>query len=137
MAVIETRDLRKHYGRMEALRGVTLKVEPGEVFGLLGQNGAGKTTLIKILLGIVKSAKARPTLLGHPAGTAERPQTRRLLAGRPPLSRVSLRRTACSTFTARSTAWPRTIADGRSRSCSNWSASPAACTTRSAPIPRA
>src|SRR5207244_4330484 len=50
VAVIETRDLRKRFGRIEALRGVTLKVEPGEVFGLLGQNGAGKTTLIKILL---------------------------------------------------------------------------------------
>jgi ABC-2 type transport system ATP-binding protein len=71
VAVIETRDLRKRYGRVEALRGVTLKVEPGEVFGLLGQNGAGKTTLIKILLGIVKSGEGDATLFHHPAGTAE------------------------------------------------------------------
>ena len=71
MAVIETRDLRKHYGRIEALRGVTLKVEPGEIFGLLGQNGAGKTTLIKILLGIVKHGEGEATLFHHPAGTAE------------------------------------------------------------------
>src|SRR5262245_41289627 len=71
VAVIETRDLRKHYGRVEALRGVTLKVEPGEVFGLLGQNGAGKTTLIKILLGIVKFGEGEATLFHHPAGTAE------------------------------------------------------------------
>jgi ABC-2 type transport system ATP-binding protein len=69
--VIQTRDLRKRYGRVEALRGVTLKVEPGEVFGLLGQNGAGKTTLIKILLGIVKFGEGDATLFHHPAGTAE------------------------------------------------------------------
>lgn len=71
MAVIETRDLRKRYGRVEALRGVTLKVEPGEIFGLLGQNGAGKTTLIKILLGVVKFGDGEATLFHHPAGTAE------------------------------------------------------------------
>jgi ABC-2 type transport system ATP-binding protein len=71
VAVIETRDLRKHYGRIEALRGVTLKVEPGEIFGLLGQNGAGKTTLIKILLGIVKFGDGEATVFLHPAGTAE------------------------------------------------------------------
>lgn len=71
MAVIETRDLRKDYGRVQALRGVTLKIEAGEVFGLLGQNGAGKTTLIKILLGIVKFGEGEATLFHHPAGTAE------------------------------------------------------------------
>jgi ABC-2 type transport system ATP-binding protein len=71
VAVIETRDLRKRYGRVEALRGVTLKVEQGEVFGLLGQNGAGKTTLIKILLGIVKFGEGDATLFHHPAGTPE------------------------------------------------------------------
>jgi ABC-2 type transport system ATP-binding protein len=71
VAVIETRDLRKRYRSVEALRGVTLKVEPGEVFGLLGQNGAGKTTLIKILLGIVKFGDGEATLFHHPAGTAD------------------------------------------------------------------
>src|SRR6476469_1517894 len=71
VAVIETKDLRKRYKRVEALRGVTLKVEPGEVFGLLGQNGAGKTTLVKILLGIVKYREGEATVFHHPAGTAE------------------------------------------------------------------
>ncbi|HVK10896.1 MAG TPA: ABC transporter ATP-binding protein [Gemmataceae bacterium] len=71
MAVIETRNLRKRYKRVEALRGVTLKVEPGEIFGLLGQNGAGKTTLIKILLGIVKNAEGEALLFHEPAGTAD------------------------------------------------------------------
>ena len=71
MAVIETRDLRKRYKKVEALRGVTLKVEPGEVFGLLGQNGAGKTTLIKILLGIVKHGEGEALLFHEPAGSAD------------------------------------------------------------------
>src|SRR2546429_316712 len=48
--VIETHNLVKRYGKIEALKGVSLQVERGEIYGLLGQNGAGKTTLVKILL---------------------------------------------------------------------------------------
>jgi ABC-2 type transport system ATP-binding protein len=68
--VIETRNLVKRYGRIEALRGVTLAVEQGEIYGLLGQNGAGKTTLIKTLLGITKVTDGEAFLLGEPAGSA-------------------------------------------------------------------
>ncbi|HVK17310.1 MAG TPA: ABC transporter ATP-binding protein [Fimbriiglobus sp.] len=71
MAVVSVTDLRKHYGRIEALRGVSLQVEPGQIFGLLGQNGAGKSTLIKILLGIVRKTDGDADLLGYPAGTTE------------------------------------------------------------------
>jgi ABC-2 type transport system ATP-binding protein len=70
VSVIETHDLRKRYKKVEALRGVSLKVEPGEIFGLLGQNGAGKTTLIKILLGIVKRTDGDAMLFHEPAGSA-------------------------------------------------------------------
>jgi ABC-2 type transport system ATP-binding protein len=70
VAVIETHELRKRYKGVEALRGVSLKVEPGEIFGLLGQNGAGKTTLIKILLGIVRRGEGEARLFNEPAGTA-------------------------------------------------------------------
>ncbi len=69
MSVIETRDLCKNYGKIEALKGVSIRVEPGEVYGLLGQNGAGKTTLIKVLLGIVHKTDGDANLLGAPAGT--------------------------------------------------------------------
>ncbi len=71
MAVVSTSDLRKNYGRIAALRGVSIDVEPGQVFGLLGQNGAGKSTLIKILLGIVRKTDGDAFLLGYPAGTTE------------------------------------------------------------------
>jgi len=72
---IETRDLRKTYvegfirrKRQEALKGVSLRVERGEIFGLLGGNGAGKTTFIKTLLGIIRKSGGQAQLLGFPAG---------------------------------------------------------------------
>jgi ABC-2 type transport system ATP-binding protein len=67
--VIETKDLVKRYGRIEALKGVTLNVEKGQIYGLLGQNGAGKTTLIKVLLGITSRTEGEARLLDQPAGT--------------------------------------------------------------------
>ncbi len=69
MSVIATDNLVKHYGRIEALRGVSLTVQRGEIFGLLGQNGAGKTTLVKILLGITTLTDGRARLLDEPVGT--------------------------------------------------------------------
>jgi ABC-2 type transport system ATP-binding protein len=72
---IETRDLSKTYiegllrrKRQQALKQVTLRVERGEIFGLLGGNGAGKTTFIKTLLGIIRKSAGEATLLGLPAG---------------------------------------------------------------------
>ncbi len=50
--IIQVEDLRKKYGSVEALRGVSFQVNPGEVFGLLGPNGAGKTTTVEILEGL-------------------------------------------------------------------------------------
>src|SRR5437879_4073216 len=67
-AVIETHDLAKNYGNIQALRGVTLTVQQGNIYGLLGQNGAGKTTLIKILLGIAQCWEGEASLLGAEAG---------------------------------------------------------------------
>jgi ABC-2 type transport system ATP-binding protein len=57
--IIETADLRKNYGEVEAVRGLNLQVPVGSIYGFLGRNGAGKTTTIKVLLGM-----ARPTS-GH------------------------------------------------------------------------
>src|SRR5262245_31928576 len=65
---IETRDLRKTYGRTVALDGLDLRVERGEVFGLLGPNGAGKTTAVKLLLGLTRPTGGRGELLGRPLG---------------------------------------------------------------------
>jgi ABC-2 type transport system ATP-binding protein len=74
-AAIETHDLRKTYvegllrrKRQEALKGVSLRVERGEIFGLLGGNGAGKTTFVKSLLGIIRRTAGDARVLGFPAG---------------------------------------------------------------------
>lgn len=68
MAVIVTRKLVKQFGKIRALKGVSLEVRPGEIFGLLGQNGAGKTTLIKVLLGVISSTDGEAFVLDRPAG---------------------------------------------------------------------
>jgi ABC-2 type transport system ATP-binding protein len=67
--VIEIKNLVKQYGKIEALKGVTLNVEKGEIFGLLGQNGAGKTTMVKILLGITRPSFGQASLMGESVGT--------------------------------------------------------------------
>ena len=54
LSVIETADLRKSYGEIEAVRGLNLRVPAGSIFGFLGRNGAGKTTTIKMLLGMTR-----------------------------------------------------------------------------------
>lgn len=65
-AAIECRDLRKTYdGKVEAVRGLDLRIETGECFGLLGPNGAGKTTTIEILEGLLEPTAGSVTILGR------------------------------------------------------------------------
>jgi ABC-2 type transport system ATP-binding protein len=61
---IEVSDLRKSYGSLEAVRGVSFEVQPGEIFGLLGPNGAGKTTTVEILEGYRRADTGRVEVLG-------------------------------------------------------------------------
>jgi len=63
-AAIEIEGLRKSYGSVEALQGVTLRVERGEVFGYVGPNGAGKTTTLKILSGLIQPTEGRVRVAG-------------------------------------------------------------------------
>jgi ABC-2 type transport system ATP-binding protein len=64
MTAISVRDLRKSYGAVEAVRGISFDVERGEVFGLLGPNGAGKTTTVEILEGYRKRDAGQVEVLG-------------------------------------------------------------------------
>jgi ABC-2 type transport system ATP-binding protein len=65
---IETTDLCKRYDSVETLRGVTLQVPRGSIFGFLGRNGAGKTTTIKVLLGMTYATSGRAAVFGLPSG---------------------------------------------------------------------
>jgi ABC-2 type transport system ATP-binding protein len=62
--VIRVRDLRKSYGQLLAVDGVSFEVHGGEVFGLLGPNGAGKTTTVEILAGLRELDSGEVTVLG-------------------------------------------------------------------------
>ena len=61
---IKTDQLRKVFGEYAAVKGLTLQVAQGEVFGFLGPNGAGKTTSIKMLLGLISPSSGTASLLG-------------------------------------------------------------------------
>jgi ABC-2 type transport system ATP-binding protein len=62
--VIAAVGLTKRYGEVTAVRDVTLRVPPGEIYGLLGLNGAGKTTMIRMLLGMVRPTAGGVDLFG-------------------------------------------------------------------------
>ena len=64
--VLEVTDVHKRFGPVEALRGVSLAVEPGELFGLVGPNGAGKTTLLTILSALAPPSSGTVRLFGKP-----------------------------------------------------------------------
>ena len=61
---IEVADLHKSYGSLDAVRGVSFEVQPGEIFGLLGPNGAGKTTTVEILEGYRERSGGEVRVLG-------------------------------------------------------------------------
>ncbi|HUJ40652.1 MAG TPA: ABC transporter ATP-binding protein [Candidatus Acidoferrales bacterium] len=63
-AIVQVRDLKKSYGDVQALRGVSFEIAEGEVFGLLGPNGAGKTTTIEILEGMRQADGGTATVCG-------------------------------------------------------------------------
>jgi beta-exotoxin I transport system ATP-binding protein len=65
MFAIETVGLTKHYGDVQALAGVDLRVPAGAIFGFLGPNGAGKTTAMRIMVGLLRATGGRATVLGR------------------------------------------------------------------------
>jgi ABC-2 type transport system ATP-binding protein len=71
--VIAVEDLRKRYGKTQAVDGLSFTVEPGRVVGFLGPNGAGKTTTLRILLGLVRANSGQATILGKHYEQLERP----------------------------------------------------------------
>src|SRR5512139_2325185 len=63
---IETEDLKKRYGDVSAVEGLSLRVAEGEIYAFLGLNGAGKTTTIRMLLGMIKPTAGCARVLNTP-----------------------------------------------------------------------
>ena len=62
--IIEINNLKKNFGKVEALKGISFQVKSGEVVGFIGPNGAGKSTTIRILLGIIRSDAGNAKIFG-------------------------------------------------------------------------
>jgi ABC-2 type transport system ATP-binding protein len=69
-AAIDVRGLRKRYGALEAVRGISFEVQRGEIFGLIGADGAGKTTTFQILAGVMEATGGTAEIFGRPARDA-------------------------------------------------------------------
>jgi len=61
---VSVKNIRKNFGKVEAVRDVSFEVHPGEIFGMLGPNGAGKTTSIRIMLDIFKANGGQVSIFG-------------------------------------------------------------------------
>ncbi|MFZ5975973.1 MAG: ABC transporter ATP-binding protein [Bacillota bacterium] len=66
MPVIETKALKKYYGKNRGIESVDLCIEKGEIFGFIGPNGAGKSTTIRTLLGFIRATGGEARIMGQP-----------------------------------------------------------------------
>lgn len=66
--VLEVKDVYKHLGKREIIKGISFSVKEGEIFGFLGPNGAGKTTTIRMLVGLIAPNKGTISIMGHEIG---------------------------------------------------------------------
>jgi len=76
--ILIAQDLKKSFGELEAVKGISLQVARGEVFGLLGPNGAGKTTTISMLTGLLEPSGGKITVDGLDLGQHTREVKARL-----------------------------------------------------------
>ncbi|MDD3132319.1 MAG: ATP-binding cassette domain-containing protein, partial [Bacteroidales bacterium] len=65
MIPVEVINVSKAYGKVQALHDISLQVQPGEIFGLIGSDGAGKTTLFRILVTLLLADSGKASVLGH------------------------------------------------------------------------
>ncbi len=65
MAAVEVKNLVKHYGSIEAVKGVSFTIDKGEIFGLIGPNGAGKTTVLRIIATLLQITSGAAKILDY------------------------------------------------------------------------
>lgn len=65
MIAVEVKNLVKHYGSIEAVKGVSFDVKEGEIFGLIGPNGAGKTTVLRVVSTLLKINSGSVKIMGY------------------------------------------------------------------------
>lgn len=63
--ILEVKDVHKHLGKREIIKGISFSVKEGEIFGFLGPNGAGKTTTIRMMVGLIAANSGTITVMGH------------------------------------------------------------------------
>ncbi|MFS8116600.1 ATP-binding cassette domain-containing protein, partial [Rhizobium jaguaris] len=78
LAAVRMRDVRKSFGGVHALRGVSLTIQPGTIHALVGENGAGKSTLLKILQGVVTPTEGSIEVFGEHMSSSSPENSRRL-----------------------------------------------------------
>src|SRR4051794_34356204 len=69
-AAVRVVDLWKRYGTVEAVRGLSIEISRGEIFGLIGPDGAGKTTTFQILAGVMRATSGGAEVFGRPSREA-------------------------------------------------------------------
>lgn len=79
MSILEVHDLKKRYGKIQALNGISFNVPKGSVFGVLGPNGSGKTTMLSIILDVLNADSGNYSWFGQPASPDLRKQIGSLL----------------------------------------------------------
>lgn len=79
MSILTISDLKKTYGKIQALKGVSFQIPEGSVFGILGPNGSGKTTLLSIILDVLNADSGTYNWFGEPASPALRKRIGSLL----------------------------------------------------------
>src|SRR5262247_2131430 len=65
MAILEVQDIHTYYGEAYVLQGLSLKLEQGQILGLLGRNGVGKTTLVNSIVGFMPPRRGRIVFKGN------------------------------------------------------------------------
>ena len=89
MALLELQDVHTYYGKIHALKGISIKIEKGEIVTLIGSNGAGKSTTLRTISGLLTPRQGRVLLNGQPIhqippheivklGVAQSPEGRRI-----------------------------------------------------------